>query len=65
VEEQLLERIKVLEEKLDKVYLSSERTRKYLLWTLIGSIAVFVLPLVGLFFAIPKFISTLTSIVSL
>ncbi len=42
-------------EKIDKIYKSVEKTRKYFLWTMIITVALFVLPLVGLFFAIPSF----------
>lgn len=42
---------------IGKIYISVEKTRKYFLWTMIGTIAMFVLPLFGLMFAIPKFIS--------
>lgn len=43
-------------EKLDAVYRSVERMRKYFLWTLIISVAVIALPLVGLLFVIPQFL---------
>jgi hypothetical protein len=36
---------------------SAEKTRKYLLWTLIITVAVIVVPLIGLPFAIPMFLS--------
>lgn len=45
------------ERKLDAIYRSTEKTRIYLLWTLIISIAVIVLPLIGLVVAIPSFLS--------
>jgi len=51
-----------MEKKLDAVYASSEQMRKFFLWTVIVSIAVFVLPLIGLLFAVPSFISTYSSI---
>jgi hypothetical protein len=46
------------EKKIDAIYRSVEKTRKYFQWTLIISVAVIVFPLIGLFFAIPKFIAT-------
>lgn len=57
--EEIGQRLVVLEQKIDATFKSAEKTRKYLLWTLIISIAVIVLPLIGLVFAIPKFINTL------
>lgn len=51
------QRLAALEQKLDAVYVSVEKTRKYFQWTLIASVVVFVLPLIGLFFAIPMFLT--------
>lgn len=54
------ETIKKLEQqdkKLDAIYASEEKTRKYLLWTLTITVAVIVVPLIGLPFAIPMFLS--------
>jgi TRAP-type mannitol/chloroaromatic compound transport system permease small subunit len=47
--------------KIDAIYTSVEKTRKYLLWTMIATIAFFVLPLIGLIFIVPTFISSYTS----
>ena len=44
--------------KLDAIYHSVEQTRKYFLWTLIITLVVLVLPLIGLFFVLPGFLST-------
>jgi len=54
--DQLEERLNAIEEKIDAVYESSEKMRKYFLWTLIISVAVVVLPLIGLAFVLPTFI---------
>lgn len=62
---ELQQRLTTLEQKIDATYAAANKTRKYLLWTMIISIAVIVLPLLGLVFAIPKFIGTLTSYQSL
>ena len=45
-------------ELLDNIYVSVERTRKMFLWTLVISVVAFVLPLIGLIFAIPFFVSS-------
>lgn len=50
-------RLTTLEKKVDAIYVSVEKTRKYLHWTMIITVALFVLPLIGLMFAIPSFIS--------
>ena len=59
---EVLERLAVLERKIDATYKSSERMRKYFLATLIVSALLFIIPLIGLLFEIPTFISTYTSI---
>ena len=46
--------------KLDEIYTSVEKTRKYFLWTLIANVAFFVLPLVVFLFILPTILSTLT-----
>ncbi len=56
-----------LSKKLDAVYVSVEKTRKYLLWTLIGTVVAFMLPLIAALFIVPSFLSqysaTLNSLV--
>jgi hypothetical protein len=52
------QRLARIEEKVDATYASAEKTRKYLLWMLVAAAATFVLPLIGLLFAIPSFIDT-------
>lgn len=47
-----------LEKKIDAIYISVEKTRKYFLWTMIITVALVVLPLIGLVFAIPAFIAS-------
>jgi hypothetical protein len=54
-----------LEAKLDAIYKSVEKTRKYFLWTLVATVVAFVLPLLGLIIIIPWFLRTLTSAYSL
>ena len=52
------DRIAALEKKIDAMYVSVEKTRSYLLWTLVITVAVVVLPAIGLMFALPSFISS-------
>ncbi|MEK7155254.1 MAG: hypothetical protein AAB734_00060 [Patescibacteria group bacterium] len=54
------ERLAAMEKKIDAIYATTEKTRKYLLWTGIVTIALIVLPAIGLVFAIPSFMSTYT-----
>ena len=48
--------------KIDAIYASVERTRKYLFWMMIASIVFVVLPAIGLVFAIPSFLSSYNSL---
>ena len=52
-----VKRLAELEAKIDAIYISVEKTRKYFMWTLIISVALFVLPLIGLVIAIPAFMN--------
>ncbi|MBA3789154.1 hypothetical protein H0X32_02020 [Patescibacteria group bacterium] len=57
MEPELSARLAALEDKVQKILVSVEKTRKYFLWTLIISVALVVLPAVGLAFAIPAFLT--------
>lgn len=52
------ERLTAMEKKIDAIYETTEKTRKYFMWTLIITIALVVVPAFGLVFAIPSFLST-------
>ena len=56
-EQEILNTLAEQGQKIDKIYASVEKTRKYFFWTMIITIAVIVLPIIGLFFAIPSFMS--------
>lgn len=49
------------DELLRRIYISVEKTRKYFMWTLIITVVIFIFPLIGLVFVLPKFLSTYTS----
>ncbi len=49
-------------QRLDAIYVSTEKTRKYFLWTLIVTVVLLVLPLIGLAFAIPFYLQTLSGL---
>lgn len=61
MEQEILKKLEEQDKKIDLIYASVEKTRSYFLWTLIISVVFFILPLVGLAFAIPFFLSTLSS----
>jgi len=50
-----LEEIRALAE---KAYHSAESTRKYLFWTGVVTIVLFVLPFIGLVLVVPQFLSS-------
>lgn len=60
MEQEILNRLQAQEELLQKVFVSAEKTRKYFMWTLIITLALFLLPLLGLMFVIPSFLDTMT-----
>lgn len=51
------QKLVALETKIDAIYASVEKTRKYFRWTLIITVVLFILPLVGLIFVIPAFLT--------
>lgn len=61
MDEVILQKLAEQEKKIEAIYVSVEKTRKYFLWTMIISVGVVLLPLIGLMFAIPFFLSTLSS----
>jgi hypothetical protein len=48
------------DQKIDAIYRSVERLRKYFLWTLIITLATIVLPAIGLLFVIPYFLRSIS-----
>lgn len=61
MEQEILKKLEEQDKKIDLIYASIEKMRKYFFWTMIITIATIVLPLIGLAFAIPFFLNTLTS----
>ncbi len=62
---ELRKRFDDLEKKIDAAFKAADTTRKWMMWAGIVSVALLVLPLIGLVFAIPQFISTYSSYSSL
>ena len=58
MDREILQKFEEQDKKLREIYASVEKTRKYFLWTLIISVAVIVLPLIGLIILIPQFLNT-------
>ncbi len=58
--EKIEKKLSEIEAKVDAVFASSEKMRKYFLWTLVITIVVIVGPLLILPFVIPAFLSSVT-----
>lgn len=65
MDEQLARELREQRAILEEVRTATNKTRQYIWWMLIGVIVTFVLPLIGLVFAIPSFISTYNDILSI
>lgn len=61
IDPELLAKLDEIGAKADKAYHAAETVRKYLFWTGVITVALIVLPLIGLMFAIPQFISSYTT----
>ena len=59
MENEILKKIEEQGKKIEEIFVSVEKTRKYFLWTLIISAAFVILPIIGLMLAIPQFLNTL------
>jgi len=58
----MAQKLREMEEKLDKIYISTEKTRVYFKWTMIISVVVVVLPLIGLLFVVPLFLGSISNL---
>lgn len=65
MENDILQKFEEQDKKLDDIYKSIEKMRKYFLWTLIVTIATVVLPLIALVLILPWFIKVITSAYSI
>lgn len=61
MEEEIIKKLEEQEKKIEAIWISVEKTRKYFLFTMISSIIMFVLPLIGLAIAIPFMLSAIST----
>jgi len=61
LEQEILKEVKDNKATLEAILKSTEKTRKYFMWTLIITVAAIILPLIGLLFAVPSFLSSYTA----
>ena len=59
MDQETLNKLEALEKKINAIYSSVEKTRKYFLITLIITVVMIVLPILGLIVVIPIFLSSL------
>lgn len=57
MEPNIKDKLEVLEKKVDTLQRSLDKIKNYFKWTLYVTIALFVLPLIGLVFAVPAFLN--------
>jgi hypothetical protein len=60
MEQEILKKIEEQNKKIDAIWVSVEKTRKYFLTTLIISVVMTVLPLIGLLIVIPMVLGSLS-----
>ncbi|MFA6463509.1 MAG: hypothetical protein WCV55_00710 [Candidatus Paceibacterota bacterium] len=61
MEPNVIQKLEEQEKKIDQIYVSVEKTRKYFEWTLYITIALFVLPLIAMMFVLPSVMSVYTN----
>jgi len=61
IDPELAAKLEEIGAKADRAYRSAETVRKYFLWTGIITVALIVLPLIGLAFVIPSFLDSYTT----
>mgnify|MGYP001588842476 CR=1 FL=1 len=64
IDPELAAKLEEINAKADRACRAAEAARKYLLWTGIITVALFVLPLIGLAFAIPQFINSYSTTIN-
>lgn len=62
MEKEILDLVKQQDLKINEICRSVEKTRKYIFYMTIISVAFVVLPIVGLLFVVPSFISGYTEL---
>lgn len=61
MEQELLDKLNKMEQKIEETRTLANKTYKLFLWTMIATAVMFVLPLIGLAIVIPIFMRTLSS----
>lgn len=64
MDEDIIKKLEEQEIKINKIYESVEKTRKYFQWILIITVVTIVLPIIAIFFILPTIISSYTNTLS-
>ncbi len=59
--EELITKIQEQQAKIDAIYISVEKLRKYFMWTLIVTVATVLVPLIAIIFILPSLIGSITA----
>lgn len=62
--EEIKQKLETQEKMLLDIYVSVEKTRKYFMWTLIITIVMFVLPLIGMMIVVPPLLNSISTMYS-
>jgi uncharacterized membrane protein YukC len=65
MEQDLLNKLDQMEKKVEETRILVQKTWRLFFWTMIGTVVMFVLPLIALVFVIPYFLKTLNSTLGL
>lgn len=64
IDPELAARLDALDAKVNAAYMAAESARKHLFWGSVVTVVLFVLPLIGLAFVIPQFLSSYSTSLS-
>ncbi|MCK5592166.1 MAG: hypothetical protein KAI72_09445 [Candidatus Pacebacteria bacterium] len=62
MDEEILQRIELMEKKIDAIYMSVKKIQLYFKWMLISTVVLFVLPLILMIFAVPYIIDVYSNL---
>ena len=65
MDEETKQRLERMEKQMEEVYAMARRLYRIILWAVIVSVVIFVVPLIGLMFEIPSLINTYANINSI
>jgi len=60
--DELRQKLEKMEKQMDEVYAMARRLYRIIFWTVVISIVLFIVPLIGLMFEIPSLLNTYSTI---